>query len=124
MSNRHAPGSSTRNSVYGWYKYRAEGKGLDFLLTSDQFHVIVQNPCHYCGAAPSNVKRLTKNVDAEWRKLTEYTYSGLDRRDNALGYTPENCVSCCKQCNVAKNTYSLDEFYSWIERVRAHRPAS
>lgn len=31
----------------------------------------------------------------------------LDRKDNAVGYTVENCVVCCKSCNKTKWT-SLD----------------
>ena len=37
--------------------------------------------CHYCGGA-----------------LPE-TGHGLDRKDSSLGYSPENCVPCCKACN-------------------------
>ena len=29
----------------------------------------------------------------------------------------ENGVACCKYCNTAKNTMSVDEFLKWIGRV-------
>lgn len=41
----------------------------------------------------------------------------LDRVDNSKGYTNENTVGCCRQCNVAKNNYSLDEFKDRIKTV-------
>jgi hypothetical protein len=28
--------------------------------------------------------------------------SGLDRKDNAIGYTLSNVVTCCKRCNAVK----------------------
>jgi hypothetical protein len=46
-----------------------------------------------------------------------YTYNGVDRVNNKLGYTVGNCVSSCIVCNVAKNDSSLEDFKKWIIRV-------
>ena len=41
----------------------------------------------------------------------------VDRLNNNLGYTIENCVSCCAWCNRSKNTHTTKEFYSWITQI-------
>jgi hypothetical protein len=46
-----------------------------------------------------------------------YLYNGIDRVDNTLGYSKENCVSCCKICNYMKQVLTLEEFYSHIRRI-------
>jgi len=43
--------------------------------------------------------------------------NGIDRQDNAKGYIPGNCVSCCRICNYAKHALTLEEFKSWIQRL-------
>lgn len=48
-----------------------------------------------------------------WRLI----YNGIDRIDNAKGYTIENSVTCCKRCNFAKRNMSYDEFISWGKKL-------
>jgi len=43
--------------------------------------------------------------------------SGIDRKDNNLGYTPENSLPCCTLCNMMKRTYSYDNFYKIINVI-------
>ena len=68
--------------------------------------------CHYC-----------KNV-IPWK---EYQKSGsskntsyyLDRKDNNLGYTKENCVVCCPRCNKGKGfMFTYDQWYKMTEPFR------
>ena len=47
----------------------------------------------------------------------DYIYNGIDRLDNSVGYTKENCVPCYKMCNYAKNKFTMEEFLIWINRV-------
>ena len=53
------------------------------------------------------------------KRLSDYVLkcNGIDRIDSSKGYTVENSVPCCKYCNTAKNTMSVDEFLKWIGRV-------
>jgi 5-methylcytosine-specific restriction endonuclease McrA len=37
-------------------------------------------------------------------------HNGIDRKNNSLEYTLENCVPCCRQCNFAKQGLSEIEF--------------
>ncbi len=46
----------------------------------------------------------------------------LDRKDNNLGYTVDNCVPCCWPCNQAKgNRYTYEEFLEISQLVFSMR---
>ena len=79
-------------------KRGAANRGYEFSLTREQVYSLVQQNCTYCGISPGN--RI-----------------GLDRVDNERGYTPDNIVPCCEDCNRAKLTRTTEEFLSWAERV-------
>lgn len=42
---------------------------------------------------------------------------GLDRVNNALGYSLENVLPCCKYCNRARCDDPIDSFLKWLEKV-------
>ena len=88
-----------RNRSFTNYRHRAKKRGYDFSLTRTQFLEIISLPCHWCGFSGS---------------------VGVDRVSNNIGYTPENSVSSCKRCNLAKNDMSLEEWQEWISRIAAH----
>lgn len=92
------------------YKHGAKERGYKWDLIIDQVVGIIQKPCYYCGNEKSNTK-ITKNYKEG------YSYNGIDRLDNTKGYSIENCVPCCKQCNRAKGTMSFDEFIKWIKAM-------
>ena len=46
-----------------------------------------------------------------------FLYNGIDRKNNNMGYTYTNSVSCCKLCNQAKNSLSIKEFYDHIQLI-------
>lgn len=106
-------GVAATNRVFYDYKRHAKDRGLEFCLTKDEFVKMSQNMCHYCGSVPSNCR------DAHAYNGS-FAYNGIDRIDNSLGYTVENCVPCCKQCNMGKKTMGLDEFTSWVYRIYTH----
>src|ERR1700736_188506 len=85
------------------YKRSAEGRKIPFLLTEQQFAEITRNVCGYCG------------VYGEPR--------GLDRVDNRLSYSVQNCVAACSKCNFAKRFMSKFEFLDWIQRVARYQDA-
>ena len=47
----------------------------------------------------------------------DYIYNGIDRVDSNIGYIFENCVPCCKLCNMAKKEYPVEEFKEWIAKL-------
>jgi hypothetical protein len=94
-------------------KKNARKRGREWGLTDEQAVAIMRRNCFYCGAAPSNIScPPICNGD--------FVYSGLDRVDNAKGYTPDNVVPCCKFCNYAKGNRTLAEFLEWAKSLYFH----
>lgn len=99
--------------LINWYKTSAMRKGISFALSKEEAHRLFSGNCYYCGAAPA---RICKGV----RGRVSFPYNGIDRKDNSIGYTQENCVSCCTRCNYAKRELNIADFLTWIARVHAH----
>lgn len=81
------------------YKRTAEYKNLVFELDDAVFEQLTNDNCYYCGIKEEN--RL----------------NGIDRKDSNIGYTLDNCVSCCTMCNFMKGSYDIDYFYKKIEHI-------
>lgn len=60
---------------------------------------IFTKPCIYCG-------------ETDWHKL------GCDRKDNDLPHTPENVVSCCKDCNDKRQNKNYIDFLSLMQHEK------
>jgi hypothetical protein len=92
----------------------------------DTFFKLAQQPCYYCGAAPSNHARAyTGNHPVikrspDWAEECQWTYSGLDRLDSNKNHSEDNIVPCCIICNRAKHALSLEEFKAWANRLYTH----
>lgn len=101
------------NRLYDHYKRGAVDRDLNFLLTKDEFKVLTQLPCHYCGILPQQKTR--------GKEHSVYTYNGIDRKYSDIGYVLENCVSCCFFCNRAKNNMNYEEFIIYLQRITNYR---
>lgn len=101
-------------SVLKQYQKNANNRNLEFLLTNDEFIRLISSNCHYCGSEPSN------HFKKKYRKR-ELFYNGIDRFDNSIGYSVENCRTCCKICNWAKGTMGGKEFLSYIDKLVHYR---
>jgi hypothetical protein len=99
------------NMVYNSYRCNAKLRNFSFNLTKEQVKIITQMECYYCGEQPSNIKY------NRGQEKIQYIYNGIDRKNNSIGYEIENCVACCKRCNLAKGISGENEFYDWIIRV-------
>jgi len=118
---RKAPGESGFNRLYRQYKYGAKGRNLVFDIPKEKFRALVVQDCFYCKASPSQVIGAdSRSFSEEWKKLGIFTYNGLDRTVNELGYTVENVVPCCGECNYSKKIRSTEQFKSWIKRLAAN----
>ena len=104
-------GESAFNRLFSTYKSRAISKGFGFEFTKDEFRNITKQDCFYCGREP--FQKAPPNVDKKYHGY--YIYNGVDRKDNSKGYTKENSVPCCGQCNVSKNGYTESDFIEWIK---------
>lgn len=101
-------GESAFHKVLAEYKKRANRKNIAWSLDDMEVKTMMQSFCTYCGEQPNRIART---------KSSSFVYNGLDRIDNAKGYTPENTTTACWRCNAAKNNMSLAEFQNWIKRV-------
>jgi hypothetical protein len=82
------------NKRYNSYQNRAIQKGLDFVLSKDEFDVISSNSCYLCNKGCSSTH-----------------HNGLDRIDNSKGYIEDNVKSCCGGCNFMKRDYSVEDIF-------------
>lgn len=106
-------GEASFRQFYRHARRAAEKRNYNWELTPEIVRGLTKMPCHYCGVPPQNV------VSAEDR-YGSYTYNGLDRVNNNLGYSTNNVVACCEQCNRAKLTYTKEEFREWLHRAYHH----
>lgn len=114
-----APGFQT---LFGKYLDTAKVKHYDFDLTKDQFDTLVRTQCQYCGTAPhrqfnplnlSTTNRCFRSSSAK----RPIIFNGLDRVNSSGGYTTNNAVPCCTECNFAKRVQTVEEFYAWVTRI-------
>jgi len=97
------------NNLISIYKSNARKRGVFFDLTYTQFETLVDGECYFCGDTGGNTLRK--------RGYNVYSYTGIDRVDNSVGYLPSNCVSCCSWCNRAKNNGALANFVDKCKKI-------
>lgn len=127
-SARRTPGQASFVMLFNRYIKNAEFRGLPFLLTFQDFKVLCEQDCHYCGALPQRYNtyirkdgtlsptRTQAAADRAWIEV-----NGIDRKDSNLPYDKANCVPACSQCNYSKLDYSYAEFLNHCYRVVAHQ---
>lgn len=98
------------NVILEKYKRRAKEYKREFSLSESEFRMLTQSKCHYCGKVPSQIV-INKFENGN------YIYNGIDRVNSTKGYTIDNVVPCCAQCNRLKSDYNKTEFYGWIEAI-------
>lgn len=104
---------SAKHNIFKQYQSAAKRRGYCFNLPKDYFLKLIESPCHYCGAENS----MSTETKLKLQENDIYYYNGVDRVDNTIGYTVENCVPCCKICNNSKNTLSLKDWKAWIYKI-------
>lgn len=107
----------THDYVFTKYRSRALNANLEFSLNKDEFSKLLDGDCFYCGVPPKNVFIPRRRLDP-----IEINYSGVDKIIPALGYRKGNCVSCCKDCNFAKNNLSQEEFLNLVRKIASRFP--
>lgn len=103
-----------RSVAYAFFKskYGARKKNQEFTLSREDIKKVIFKDCFYCGGTPSMTPRRSK--DSTPLKMP---VNGLDRYDNTKGYTENNIVPCCSQCNYFKGGRSGDEFIYLIHKI-------
>jgi 5-methylcytosine-specific restriction endonuclease McrA len=105
-------GEASFNKVYTGYIHSAKRREYDFNLTEKQFMKLTQQNCYYCGKKPERISLGKLGI-----KAGIFIWNGIDRVDNSEGYSIDNCVPCCFQCNKSKGEMSHEEFKIWIKQV-------
>jgi len=87
------------NAIFSLYRTKAINHNKEWELNKEEFEKITKMNCFYCNSVPSNVSK---------KHNYEYIYSGIDRVDNEKGYTKDNIVPCCYECNTKKGAITKD----------------
>lgn len=82
---------------YGQLLGNARRRKIEVNLSFEDFKTIVSPSCFYCaGSLP-------------------VTGAGIDRINCDKGYSLDNCIACCTDCNLTRNRlWSFDEFNKYI----------
>ncbi len=117
--SRKLPGmEKAKKELWNYYRGNAKRRDYEFTLTEEQFFKLTKENCHYCGIAPFREQKEVRSKVYQFYEV--YIYNGLDRVDNSKGYTLDNSVAACTDCNRAKRMMSVTEFKQWLERIYAH----
>lgn len=97
--------SSGPNNRFTRARYIAESRrGLDWEISKSKFNQLVKEPCHYC------------------HEPIQATGVGLDRIDNSKGYTLDNVLPCCGDCNKTRgDRLTVEEMEAAMHAVIAVR---
>ena len=107
-------GESGKNRALRNIQKGAEYRKLTWGLSDKEAYQIMNLSCHYCGLPPSNIVKGRKYAG-------DFVYSGIDRRNNGLGYIHGNCVPCCKKCNYWKRELTEADFLAHAEMIVQHQ---
>lgn len=108
-ANKKSQIGSSIESFYNFYKRSANKRRYSFSLSLNDFLNLVKNKCYYCNSIGEEKKFTNSKIPL--------ICCGIDRRDNAKGYSKENCVPCCKNCNFMKKTLSEKDFINHIKKI-------
>lgn len=103
-------GIANRNALINSYKGNAKVKKLEFNLSNEEMISIFESNCYYCNRPPYCIFE-RKNTNGA------YIFTGIDRMNPSKGYSIENVVPCCTQCNYNKRDMNFEDFLKWIEVV-------
>ena len=109
-SNRLPSGEASMNAMIDAYKRGARERNLEYSLTKEQFRELTSLNCWYCNKPPSSLWK-------QKRTNGSYLNNGIDRKNNNIGYTIENSVPCCTDCNFMKSSRSYEDFLNKIKEI-------
>lgn len=91
---------STPNGKFKLGIRQAKIRNLEWTLTFEDYSMLIDNRCYYC------------------KGLLNPMGVSLDRTDSSQGYTIENCVPCCRNCNVLKSDILSHDEMVFISQAR------
>ena len=85
---------------YNYVKKRSEKTNYVFELTEADYINLICGNCCYCGRASSNVH-----------------VNGVIMQDTDKGYTVDNCLTCCKDCEQLRANMKHVKFLNHIKKI-------
>lgn len=79
------------------YKEKAKREGHDFALSLDEFEGFWNRKCHYCS---SEIKKIR-----------------IQMLDFSKGYSLQNVVSCCMDCQKLRGDFDNDKFLNLCKKI-------
>lgn len=98
--------------IFNQYINNAKERNLNFDINKEQFKKLISSNCYYCGIAPKE-KIFTQVKNLKIGLL----FNGIDRVNNIVGYTIDNCVTCCSVCNQMKMAFTKENFINKIKEI-------
>lgn len=83
--------------MYEFDPNKTKKENLQFDLNKQDFFNAIPHKCHYC--------------------LEEYHGIAFDRLDSKKGYTLDNIVPCCAECNMMKRNMSKKAFINRCKKI-------
>ena len=98
-------------ALYNTISKQAKKRGVSVTLTYEDYLKFTRvTECHYC-----------KGVIV-WAPFNKMNGHHLDRKDNYLGYSKENCAVCCGTCNrVKSDVFTYEQFLVIGDLIRSWR---
>ena len=95
--------------LYDGARQRARKAGVPFELTHEDVQACLADwTCSYCDQPVGSFSGGTRPNSAT-----------LDRLVPSDGYTPDNTVVACHQCNAAKSDHTPSSLRAWADRIEA-----
>lgn len=97
------------NDYTGWdyknYNKLMTEKGKPLEISAKEYNAIKSRDCYICKKS-STAKHI----------------NGIDRYDNSIGYTKDNCRPCCADCNYMKKDMNYEDFVEHAEKIYKNFP--
>lgn len=82
---------------FSMYKEKAQRDGIDFNLSLDEFEAFWNKNCFYCS---SDIRKIR-----------------IQMLDFSKGYSPQNIVSCCIDCQKLRGSFEHDKFIEICNKI-------
>jgi hypothetical protein len=107
--NTLPPKEAALRKLFRNYCWQAKIREYSFEFAEIEFRKLINSNCYYCDKIPSTVGK------AEGGNIV---YNGLDRVDNSMGYSLDNCVPCCESCNKKKMGVTIEIAIKMVEWLK------
>lgn len=94
-------------SFKGWLRKARQRHRVS--IGKSEWLKLKNSPCYYCGVEPHLLLNFYHRLN-----LNKTAWMTIDRKNNSLGYEPNNVVPCCFNCNRIKGSFFSAEEMKFI----------